>query len=284
MRGAGSPREPSTAHRCVIAARALTVLAPVLISLALLLVLTSAAPAWAGGGGAATGGATEITQLANHAELASSVAKEAQIVEQNIQAQITRLQNLIQLPGVMISQTLAPYRAQLANFQMLYTAVTRLRDAAESTSSLFGRSMSEMGVTGLSPSQWLSAYSNLAATRGGLYRQQLDSDMASLDNLAVRAQNLQQIQSQIPGVTGNVQGLQMLNQQSNVLAGEMVDLHALVARQVAQQTQDRAMQSDGEANAARLAQARSATMKQINSQEQQTIQGAPAFNLLDDAQ
>jgi type IV secretion system protein TrbJ len=76
----------------------------------------------------------------------------------------------------------------------------------------------------------------------------------------------------------------MLNQQSNVLAGEMVDLHALVERQVAQQMQDRAAQSDTEANAARLAQARAAMMQQVNSQERQAVQGAPNFNLLDDQQ
>lgn len=236
----------------------------------------------AGGGGIAGGGATEVTQLANHAELVSSVANEAQMVEQNVQAQITRLQNLIQVPGGLINQTFSPYRSQLSSYQSLFAAVSQLRAAANSANSLFGRSMSEMGATGMTPNQWLSAYTNLAATRGGLYRQQLDSDMSSLDNLASRAQNLQQIQSQIPNVTGNVQGLQMLNQQSNVLAGEMVDLHALVARQVAQQMQDRATQADVQANAARLAQARAAMANSVNGQEQQTIQGAPALNLLQD--
>ena len=238
--------------------------------------------AQAGGGGVAGGGATEVTQLANHAELVSSVANEAQMVEQNVQAQITRLQNLIQVPGSLISQTFSPYRSQLSSYQTLFAAVSQLRAAANSANALFGRSMSEMGATGMTPGQWLSAYTNLAATRGGLYRQQLNSDMSSLDNLAVRAQNLQQIQSQIPNVTGNVQGLQMLNQQSNVLAGEMVDLHALVARQVAQQMQDRATQADVQANAARLAQARAAMADNVNGQEQQTIQGAPALNLLQD--
>jgi type IV secretion system protein TrbJ len=77
-----------------------------------------------------------------------------------------------------------------------------------------------------------------------------------------------------------VQGLQMLNQQSNVLAGEMVDLHALLQRQIAQQMQDRVEQSQGQANAAQLAAARAARMKQVSQQEQQSIQSAPDFNLL----
>ncbi|MDI7046629.1 hypothetical protein QMN58_24275, partial [Escherichia coli] len=104
----------------------------------------------------------------------------------------------------------------------------------------------------------------------------------TVDTLAQRAQNLQQIRSQIPGVTGNVQGLQMLNQQSNVLAGEMVDLHALVQRQVAQQMQDRIAESRAQGNAAQLAAARAAALGQTNQQEQQTMQGAPDFDLLQD--
>jgi type IV secretion system protein TrbJ len=240
-------------------------------------------------GGGLDGGATEITQLLNHAELASSVAQQAQMVEQNVQAQITRIQqyvtmvqNLKQVPTSLIDQTIAPYRTQLASFQSLAAAVTQLQQAATATNGLFGRSLSEMNTAGMSPSQWLSAYTSLASTRGGLYQQQLTQDMQNLDTLAQRAQNLQQIQSQIPGVTGNVQGLQMLNQQSNVLAGEMVDLHALVQRQVAQQMQDRIAQSQAQGNAAQLAAARAAALGQTNQQEQQTTQGAPDFDLLQD--
>ncbi|APA88985.1 conjugal transfer protein TrbJ [Paraburkholderia sprentiae WSM5005] len=236
-----------------------------------------------------TGGATEITQLLNHAELVSSVAQQAQMVEQNVQAQITRLQqyvtmaqNLKQVPASLIDQTLAPYRTQITNFQSLSTAITQLEQAASATSSLFGRSLTEMNTTGMSPALWLSAYSSLASARGGIYQQQLTQDMQNLDTLADRARNLQQIQSQIPNVTGAVQGLQMLNQQSNVLAGEMVDLHALMQRQVAQQMQDHIAQSQAQGNAARLAAARAAGLGQVNQQEQQTTQGAPDFDLLQD--
>ncbi|WP_244391407.1 conjugal transfer protein TrbJ [Burkholderia pseudomallei] len=249
--------------------------------------LLLASAAWSGGG--MTGGATEITQLMNHAELVSSVAQQAQMVEQNVQAQITRLQqyvtmvqNLKQVPASLIDQTIAPYRAQIASFQSLSSAIAQLQQAATATNGLFGRSLAEMNTTGMSPAQWLSAFTSLASTRGGIYQQQLTQDMQNLDTLAARAQNLQEIQSQIPNVGGAVQGLQMLNQQSNVLAGEMVDLHALMQRQVAQQMQDRAAQAQAQGNAAQLAAARAAAMGQINQQEQRTTLGAPDFDLLQD--
>jgi type IV secretion system protein TrbJ len=183
----------------------------------------------------------------------------------------------------MIGQTIGPYRTQITNYQSLFSAVSQLGQAANATSSLFGRSVSEMNATGMSPSQWLSAYTSLAATRGGIYQQQLNQDMGNLGTLADRARNLQQIQSQIPNVTGNVQGLQILNQQSNVLAGEMVDLHALLQRQVAQQMQDRVMQAQSQASASALTQARQARAQQLDSTEKSQIQNGQ-FDLLNDAE
>lgn len=245
---------------------------------AVALALFKSASAFAGSV-AGFGGATEITQLLNNAELVMSVAQQAQMVEQNIQAQITRLQNLAQVPGDLINQTIAPYTAQIDQFRSLYSAVSELQQAAQSTSQLFGSAMSEMSSANLKPSQWLSALSSLAKSQGGVYRTQLNRDMNAISMLAKRAQNVQDIQSKIPGVTGNVQGLQMLNQQTNVLAGEMIDLHALMQRQVAMQMQDKVDQSQARDNAAQLLKARSQQAADINAKEQSMIQNAPAFQL-----
>lgn len=250
------------------------------VRFALALALCAAPVAAFAGGGGATGGSTELTQLMNHAELVTSVAKQAEMVEQNIQAQITRLQNLMQMPSQVLSSATMPYRSQMSNLQSLYSSITGLQQAASQTSSLFSRSMSEMSATGMSPSQWLSAYTNLATSRGGYYQQQLTSDMNSLSTLAQRAQNLQQVQSQIPGVTGNVQGLQLLNQQTGLLAGEMLDMHALMQRQVTQQMQDRQAAAQGQANAAQLAAARQAEATQLNQSETNSINGQSSFDLL----
>ncbi|CAB3770824.1 conjugal transfer protein TrbJ [Paraburkholderia humisilvae] len=233
--------------------------------------------AHAGGGGV---GATEVTQIMNHAELVASVAKQAQMVEQNIEAQIVRLQNLAQMSPQVLSGATTPYRAQMGSLQSLYTSVSGLRQAAEQTNDLFSRSMSEMSNTGMTPSQWLSAYSKLATTRGGYYRQQLDSDMNSLSILAQRAQNLQQVQSLIPGISGNVQGLQLLNQQTGLLAGEMLDMHALMQRQLTQRMQEREAVAQGQVNAARLAAARQVEARLLNELEVKDINSEPPFELL----
>ncbi|WP_264839942.1 conjugal transfer protein TrbJ [Burkholderia cenocepacia] len=242
-------------------------------------------PAVAGGGG--FGGATEITQLLNHGELIASVAQQAQMVVQNVEAQIQRiqqtlnsLQNLRQLPQQMLDQVLAPYRSQISQYTQLYNSVKNLYTSAKDVGQLFGRSMSEMSNLNMSPKQWLSAYSSLASSIGGTYKQQYQQDMSAIQALADRAANLQQIQAAIPGVSGAVQGLQLLTQQSNVLAGEMVDMHALMARSAAQDSKDRGDDAQARANSARLAQARAAKMDDVIDKERQSINAMPTLKPL----
>ncbi|RQU97828.1 conjugal transfer protein TrbJ [Burkholderia cenocepacia] len=242
-------------------------------------------PAVAGGGGFA--GATEITQLLNHGELIASVAQQAQMVVQNVEAQIQRiqqtlnsLQNLRQLPQQMLDQVLAPYRSQISQYTQLYNSVKNLYTSAKDVGQLFGRSMSEMSNLNMSPKQWLSAYSSLASSIGGTYKQQYQQDMSAIQALADRAANLQQIQAAIPGVSGAVQGLQLLTQQSNVLAGEMVDMHALMARSAAQDSKDRGDDAQARANSARLAQARAAKMDDVIDKERQSINAMPTLKPL----
>lgn len=242
-------------------------------------------PAIAGGGGFA--GATEITQLLNHGELIASVAQQAQMVVQNVEAQIQRiqqtlnsLQNLRQLPQQMLDQVLAPYRSQIAQYTQLYNSVKNLYTSAKDVGQLFGRSMSEMSNLNMSPKQWLSAYSSLASSIGGTYKQQYQQDMSAIQALADRAANLQQIQAAIPGVSGAVQGLQLLTQQSNVLAGEMVDMHALMARSAAQDSKDRGDDAQARANSARLAQARAAKMDDVIEKERRSINAMPTLKPL----
>lgn len=240
----------------------------------------------AGGGG--LGGATEVTQLLNHAELMTQVSHQATMVSQNVTAQVTRVQqlanqlrNLVQLPQQVLAQTLAPYQQQITDLKNLAQAVTDMKNAADQTRALFSTRMGEMSNLHMDPLQWLNAYITLAKTKGGQYQRQLDQDMNALDNLSQRAANLKAISDQIPQVSGNIEGLQLLNQQSNILAGEMVELRSLVQRQVALQTQDRLDQAQANARAAQDQLDRQAAAKQADADEKAAIQSFH-FNVLKD--
>src|SRR5512143_2269900 len=91
--GHGSPRT-TRAGRCGLA----KVVAVAAIALCV--------PMTAGGGGSVlgTGGALEITQLLNHAELIKEVAQQAEQISNQIRQYTTMIQNLRQLPENWIGQ------------------------------------------------------------------------------------------------------------------------------------------------------------------------------------
>ncbi|BBE09510.1 Putative P-type conjugative transfer protein TrbJ [Mycoavidus cysteinexigens] len=249
--------------------------------------LGSAKLTLAGGGvGATIGGATELTQMMNHFELLTSVSQQSAMVTQNITAHITRvqqymamLQNLAQLPAHALEQIMAPWRHQLQMFMQLADSVEALLEAAHQTRALFKRSLSEIAQLNLTPEQWLTAHSNLAKSRDGLYQHQWRQDLAALDTLAHRARSVHTLSSQIPGITSTIQGLQLLNQQASILAAEMLELRALMQRQLAMQSKDRQEQEWGDRIHFDLIRARQAQARQLDTHERQLIHNGP-FHVL----
>jgi phage-related tail fiber protein len=75
--------------------------------------------------------------------------------------------------------------------------------------------------------------------------------------------------------------LQLLNQQSNIAAGELMDIHALMQRQVTAQLQQRSDEATTSASAAALLQARQAAAASIDSQEKAAIDGGTFAPLVD---
>jgi conjugal transfer/entry exclusion protein len=210
------------------------------------------------------------------------------MVGNQITAQVTRvqqlmsmLQNLKNLDPATLAQMVLPYQQQLSQYQSLFSAVSSLSQAGASVQSLFKSSVGEMTSLNMTPTQWLGAFSKLATQRGGIYQQQMQQDLQSMSNFAARAQNLQSIAAQTPEISGNVQGLQLLNQQSNIAAGELMDIHALMQRQVTAQLQQRSDEATTSASAAALLQARQAAAASIDSQEKAAIDGGTFAPLVD---
>lgn len=238
---------------------------------------------------AGTGGATEATQLLNYGELAASYAKQATMVANQVTAQVTRVESLItqitnltQLPTQLYNETVGPWKTQLGIFQKLQTTVSGLESSATQVSNLYNQSNAMATSLGMTGPQFLSAFQNLAQTRGGLYQQQYQQDIAAINQLAQRAQSLQTLADQNPQIMGDVQGLQLLAQQSNVMAASSLDIASLMQRQVMNSDLDRAESQQVQSDAAQAILNQANAMTQSNSTEQTSTNGT--FNVLQDSQ
>ena len=187
---------------------------------------------------AGNGGATEITQIMNEFQLIVSVAKQAAQVEQQIQSNITQVQqlqsmaqNLKNVSPAMLAQTIANYSGQVQKLNQMYTATQGLQQASTNFSGILSGRMTQMNALGMTPKSYLAAETTLAQTRGGIYQQQMTADLAALNDVQQRAQQLRTLSDQNPQIDSNIKGLQVLIQQTNMMAGELMDMKAAILQQ-----------------------------------------------------
>jgi len=201
---------------------------------------------------AGTGGATEITQLLNHGELLTSVAKQADMVMEQVNSKLIQIDqlarmnaNLQRLASGDVAGALAPYSTQLRTYQSLRSSIGGLKSAADSTRSMLegrGVDFSNSGAKDLAT--YLKYETALASRKGGIYRDRLNQDLQALDNLQQRSQELTRVAASSSDIVGNVQGLQRLTQLSAMSAGEMMELKSAVLSQNAELNRQQAEAMD----------------------------------------
>jgi type IV secretion system protein TrbJ len=184
-------------------------------------------------GGAASGGASEVTQIMNNGELVASVSKQSAMVAGQIRDYTVQLnhyasalQNLKNLPVAAVAKLLKPYKAQLQDLNQLYTATTDVYTSSTDAFNVLQRRRAEMQALNLSPNDYLNAEMLLAQTKGGVYKQQAERDMATMKRAGEKSQVLASMDAQINSIGGNVQGLQVLAQQNQMMAGELMELNS----------------------------------------------------------
>jgi len=198
-------------------------------------------PAHTGGG--ITGGALEITQLANNAELMAQVAEATQQTVHQINMLTTMLQNLKDLANLnFIAQQLGIDLGPLRDFIRAYNGVKGALNQLEQIQ----RSLSRMADNSMSMSYFFrQAMNDLMTATGGqgtITAEQLNRSLMALDEarrqeaeeaLQRRVEMIEQMQQdyqfiqnnarEIRSITGNVQGLQFLATQNTNLQRLLLD-------------------------------------------------------------
>jgi len=205
-------------------------------------VLVNANPSVFAGSVAGNGGATEITQVMNNAELVASVGHQADMVAtqlqqyilQQVQTKISQ-QNLIQLPFNQIMQNLGPYRGMVEPYLNALGTTTQLRDSAMRASSLMSGEVSTMTRLGMDPKTYMQNMIQISKERGGTLKQSLDNTTSAMQDVQKRGEALDQMHDQIPGIDSNIKGMQTLATSNMQMTGEMQNMNATLLQMKAQQ-------------------------------------------------
>ncbi len=198
---------------------------------------------------AGTGGATEITQIANNMQLVGMTAKQATQVSEAIATRIASvnqyvamLQNLKNLPAVAMQQALAPYKEQVGDLGKLFNSVDKLKKAAENTEYLMSSRVTDARMLNMSMKEYLQREAKLANTKGGIYKSRYQQDIKAIEEMQKRAKELRTLSEKNQSISGNVEGLQQLNQHASMTAGELMEIRAALLAQNVDSAQDKEIQ------------------------------------------
>lgn len=204
------------------------------------------APAYAGGGGM-TGGALEITSLANNAELVTNAANTLNTVRNTLQSSLYLAQDLKQLDPATISQLVGFPLQQVGQMVDLYNQVTNSLSAYQQFQQQLQQFRQGAAGANMTPGQYLQYMAYEARTTGGVYQQELSAAQRTTQNLQQQSQMLQQTASQIPNVTSEVGGMQQLmvqnTQTQSLLMSVAQSLNSVVQMQAIKNSQETAADS-----------------------------------------
>lgn len=195
-------------------------------------------------GGGGIGGASEITQLLNNTELVASVSHEAGINATVLQQYITQVsqlarmdKNLLQQPTSVIQAALGGEWSNVAPFVSAFKASSNLRDAADVVSRERSADISAMRNAGLTPSQYYSHAGTQAEAGSAYWRDAESQELLHMQQLQKRAEQVEDLNSKVPEIDGNVKGFQHLALQAGRTQALMVDQQMQYSRMMQMQQQ-----------------------------------------------
>lgn len=192
------------------------------IRLSMLSLAMFALPAYAGGG--ATGGATEITQLMNHAELISNVVNTANSVQNTLRSAMYLYQSLQNLDPNTIAR-MAGFPAQdIQTMANLYGQVSTLQSTAQQAAQVLNNFQTGAQYMNMDPQQYLLLRAQAAQQYGGVYAASFNSEANAITALQRQAQLVNSTISQIPAndsIVGSLSTLAAQNAQTQSITISM---------------------------------------------------------------
>lgn len=196
-------------------------------SCAVCLSVLFAAPAHAG---AATGGATEVTQIMNHAELVMQVSEAINTTSNTLMAAQATMQQLRQLPQSVIDQSmkglpLEKVRAMAEAYRVMSQAHGVYKDAE----GVLRKAAADSQRLGITPSDLLRLKADAAYKHGGVYQQTYEQEQAKLRRLAETSKDVQKQADTVKSIDANVKGIQFLATQNVQMQTTLTDISSSIA-------------------------------------------------------
>jgi P-type conjugative transfer protein TrbJ len=184
-------------------------------------------------GGGFIGGATEFTQLANNAELATQVGQLAQSLQHEIQMIMDMIQNTLALPQRFIGQIRGAIQNAMNAYNRMQGILGKLSNIDDEFRSKFYSALNSS--SGSAASAWVKNYANeyfrLSQALEQEAKQTLENLKISADDITDSSKLLEDLSSNASSATGRNSILQAGNELLSFMGGELVKTRTLMLEQ-----------------------------------------------------
>lgn len=202
-------------------------------------------PLTAVAGGGMTGGATEITQLANKVELIAQVGQAVQTTSNTLMTAQSTMQMLRQLPESVISEAMSGLPVEKVQaLADAYTVMSQAVGVYQDAEYVLRKAHNDAQRLGISPSELLQHKANAAALHGGIYLQTYEAEQAKLARLARTSAEVQKQANTVKTIDSNVGGIQFLASQNVQVQATLAELSGSVATATANAAREAKLRQD----------------------------------------
>ena len=184
-------------------------------------------------GGGLSGGATEMTQIANNAELITQVGQLAESLQHEIQMIMDMIQNTLALPQKLIGQVTGAIKSVMNVYNKVQGILGKLSNIDEEFRNKFFSAIKSGNVGGASA--WVKNYAKEYFTLAeGIEReakQTLENLKVTADDITDSSKILEELASNASSATGRNSILQAGNELLSFVGGELVKTRTLLTEQ-----------------------------------------------------
>ena len=187
------------------------------------------------GGGGMTGGATEATQLANNAELATQVSQLKEQIENQVKMLNDMIDNTLALPTQLIGDVTGAINDVMGAYNEIQGILGRLSNLDEEFYNLFYSALQGEGSAASGGSDWLKNYSEeyyeLSKGMEKQAKKTLESLKLSAEDINDSAKLLEDLSKNASTAYGRNAILQAGNELLGFMGGELLKVRTLMTEQ-----------------------------------------------------
>jgi hypothetical protein len=181
-------------------------------------------------GGALGGGATEITQLMNNAELVMQVSESMQTTINTLQTAHSTMQMLRSLPQHLVSQISAVPLEQVRQMAQAYEVMKSAQDSYKDAADVLKKAASDSQRLGITPSELLAYKADAAQRHGGVYAKVHQEEQEKIRRASQASKDVQRQADTVKSIDSNVKGFQTLASQNLSLQAVLGDIGTSISR------------------------------------------------------